>query len=185
MDILPFETVYEKIKDIRAGCHKSELEHLYTLASQAPEDALIVEVGSYLGSSAVTMAHTGRRIICIDCFKAYFDGFGQDQVVMHEEFRKNTRDYENIKLYRMESYKAEKYIKEPIDLLFIDGDHEYEGVKLDCNLYLPKVRPGGLAAFHDYQNTACPGVKQAVDEATGDWETVSNLWSIITKRKPM
>lgn len=37
----------------------------------------------------------------------------------------------------------------PIDFLFIDGDHRYEGVKKDYELYAPLVRPGGLIVFHD------------------------------------
>jgi predicted O-methyltransferase YrrM len=36
-----------------------------------------------------------------------------------------------------------------IDFLFIDGDHTYEGVKSDYEMYAPLVRPGGLIAFHD------------------------------------
>lgn len=38
---------------------------------------------------------------------------------------------------------------QPIDLLFIDGDHSYEAVKRDFELYSPLVRPGGLVGFHD------------------------------------
>lgn len=38
---------------------------------------------------------------------------------------------------------------EPIDFLFIDGDHSYEGVSRDFELYSALVRPGGLVAFHD------------------------------------
>ena len=37
----------------------------------------------------------------------------------------------------------------PLDFLFIDGDHSYEGVALDFEMYSPLVRPGGLIAFHD------------------------------------
>jgi predicted O-methyltransferase YrrM len=36
-----------------------------------------------------------------------------------------------------------------LDVLFIDGDHSYEGVKQDFLLYRDLVRPGGLVAFHD------------------------------------
>jgi predicted O-methyltransferase YrrM len=36
-----------------------------------------------------------------------------------------------------------------IDFLFIDGDHSYEGVKQDFDMYAPLVSPGGLIAFHD------------------------------------
>ncbi|MFZ6012191.1 MAG: class I SAM-dependent methyltransferase [Bacteroidota bacterium] len=38
---------------------------------------------------------------------------------------------------------------QPIDFLFIDGDHSYDGVKKDFELYSPLVRKGGLVAFHD------------------------------------
>jgi predicted O-methyltransferase YrrM len=36
-----------------------------------------------------------------------------------------------------------------LDYLFIDGDHHYEGVKRDFEMYAPLVRTGGLIAFHD------------------------------------
>jgi len=36
-----------------------------------------------------------------------------------------------------------------IDLLFIDGDHSYEGMLGDFAAYGPLVRPGGIIAIHD------------------------------------
>lgn len=36
-----------------------------------------------------------------------------------------------------------------LDVLFIDGDHSYQGVKQDCEMYSPLLRQGGLIAFHD------------------------------------
>jgi predicted O-methyltransferase YrrM len=38
---------------------------------------------------------------------------------------------------------------EPLDVLFIDGDHSYEGVRRDFELYSPLVRSSGLIALHD------------------------------------
>jgi predicted O-methyltransferase YrrM len=38
---------------------------------------------------------------------------------------------------------------QPVDFLFIDGDHTYAGVKQDFEMYSPLVRKGGLVAFHD------------------------------------
>jgi hypothetical protein len=35
------------------------------------------------------------------------------------------------------------------DVLFIDGDHSYEGVKSDTINYLPMLRDGGYVIFHD------------------------------------
>jgi predicted O-methyltransferase YrrM len=36
-----------------------------------------------------------------------------------------------------------------LDYLFIDGDHTYEGVKQDYEMYSPLVRKGGMIVFHD------------------------------------
>jgi len=36
-----------------------------------------------------------------------------------------------------------------LDVLFLDGDHSYEGVKSDFLAYRGFVRPGGLIVFHD------------------------------------
>lgn len=36
-----------------------------------------------------------------------------------------------------------------LDVLYLDGDHSYEGVKADFELFSPLVRPGGLIVFHD------------------------------------
>ena len=38
---------------------------------------------------------------------------------------------------------------DPVDFLFIDGDHSEQGVAQDFEMYGPLVRPGGLVAFHD------------------------------------
>jgi len=39
--------------------------------------------------------------------------------------------------------------KEKLDFLFIDGDHSYEGVKKDFEMYSSLVRKGGIIVFHD------------------------------------
>ncbi len=46
-----------------------------------------------------------------------------------------------------------------IDLLFIDGDHSYEGVWQDFRKYSPLVRPGGLIAFHDVSQRTTPATE--------------------------
>jgi cephalosporin hydroxylase len=48
----------------------------------------------------------------------------------------------------------------PFDFLFIDGDHETEGVLADFDMYSPLVRVGGLVAFHDYR---LESVRAAID----------------------
>jgi len=58
--------------------------------------------------------------------------------------------------------------KKPIDLLFIDGDHTYEGVVKDIDSWLPKVKDGGMVMFHDYCERE-PGVMQAVQFIQGHY----------------
>lgn len=36
-----------------------------------------------------------------------------------------------------------------LDVLFIDGDHSYDGVKKDFEYYSPYVKAGGIIVFHD------------------------------------
>jgi Methyltransferase domain len=52
----------------------------------------------------------------------------------------------------------------PIDLLFIDGDHSYEGVMADLSRYSFLVNPGGLILCHDADTASFPGVRKAIDE---------------------
>lgn len=53
----------------------------------------------------------------------------------------------------------------PIDVLFIDGDHTYAGVKADLEAYAPLVRPGGLIAMHDI----VPDFRTRYGRDTGRW----------------
>jgi len=60
-------------------------------------------------------------------------------------------------------------VPEEIHFLFVDGDHQYEGVAADLKHYGPRVVPGFLMAMHDI---ALTGAKQAMAEAlqTAEWK---------------
>jgi cephalosporin hydroxylase len=61
-----------------------------------------------------------------------------------------------------------------IDLLVIDGDHTYEGVRRDYELWSPLVRPGGLIAFHDIEpGLTADGVPRLWRELGGGREIVA------------
>lgn len=63
----------------------------------------------------------------------------------------------------MSSEVANQFKKNSMDCIFIDGDHTYEGVRLDIQLYSPFVKPGGYIFFDDY-NLNFRGVLRAVQE---------------------
>lgn len=64
-----------------------------------------------------------------------------------------------------------------VDFLFIDGDHTYEGVKQDFEMYSPLVADGGIVAFHDTEHRmnddpdSFYGVKRYWQEIEGRYET--------------
>ncbi|CAE8627582.1 unnamed protein product, partial [Polarella glacialis] len=58
---------------------------------------------------------------------------------------------------------ADWVASESVDLVFIDGDHSYEGAASDIAAWWPTVRPGGILAGHDY-TLIWPGVVRAVNE---------------------
>jgi predicted O-methyltransferase YrrM len=57
-----------------------------------------------------------------------------------------------------------------IDFLFIDGDHMYEGVRRDFEMYAISVAQGGIVAFHDAFIIDNPGV-----EVHRFWEQAATL----------
>lgn len=135
---------------------------LYDAAHSLPDPANIVEIGSFKGRSTCALGFgcegTRKRIYAIDPF----DGGGWDL---------NERDFfaqfkENVERcgvsHRIEPIKGlstdvARGWTRPIDLLFIDGSHDYEAVKADFEGFFPHVVPGGIVALHDVSED-WPGV---------------------------
>jgi len=67
-----------------------------------------------------------------------------------------------------ESSVVSKIWDTPIDLLFIDGAHHFEGIKRDTESWWPKVKKGGVALFHDYEGMNAPDISKYLDERFGD-----------------
>ena len=62
-----------------------------------------------------------------------------------------------------------------VDVLFIDGDHSYEGVKRDYEMYSPLVREGGVIGFHDIVPPSPDGPRPKGDFELQSGE-VSEFW---------
>lgn len=87
-----------------------------------------------------------------------------------------------VQLYSINGYstagstidKLERYLNgRKIDLLFIDGDHTYEGVKNDLMFYLPFLASNGHIAFHDI----LPAHREADGGFVNGWVIeVDQLW---------
>lgn len=72
--------------------------------------------------------------------------------------------YNKARLLKMRTTEAANEFEDSsVDLVFIDADHSYEGVRDDIRAWLPKVRKGGIICGHDFSEQF-PGVIQAVQE---------------------
>ena len=78
-----------------------------------------------------------------------------------EQFKANVGHFDNLKIVRGHSHDVAGHVPE-VDMVFIDGSHEYEAVKKDIELYAPKAKT--LICGHDYN---WPGVARAVREKFG------------------
>lgn len=79
------------------------------------------------------------------------------------EVIKNDRD--RVKIHRKKSLDiVGKFEDHSLDLVFIDGDHSYQGVSDDIKAWLPKIKFGGYIGGHDFDEPRFSGVREAVEE---------------------
>jgi predicted O-methyltransferase YrrM len=166
---------------------KKEKLRLYSIAYHLKTNPTIVEIGSYLGASSALLAAAAEQrkgvVYCVDTWQN--DAMSEGQRDTYQEFLKNTAPYvDYIHPLRGRSLEfAEEFVL-PIDLLFIDADHSYEGCLADTKAWLSKVSRGGIVIFHDYKYFQ--GVRQVVDEivqplVSNQGKVVENMyWAYIS-----
>jgi len=117
----------------------------------------VLEIGTARGGTLFLWTRLARPdavIVSIDLPGGRFGGgYNPRRGSVYHHF---PRSGQQLHLLREDSHQDSTLDKtralfggELIDFLFIDGDHTYEGVKKDWEMYSPLVRPGGLIAFHD------------------------------------
>jgi hypothetical protein len=120
------------------------------------EEIRMIEIGSYMGESTQVFASSQgfNHIIAIDPLDGYeefSEMFNYDWKTVEKEFKINTRYFDNITLLKDYSYNVVDTIEDNSQhMVYIDGDHSYAGVKRDIELFLPKIKEGGIIAGHDF-----------------------------------
>ncbi len=124
-----------------------------------PEDGLYVEVGVRNGRSLMfARKYSKGTVVGID--------------IGHEILLDKFKDCENWEFIHKASNEAVKNWTRPIDVLFIDGDHTYEGVKDDWDNFSPFVKKGGRVYFHDCDNTSPDVVRLFNEIDASKWDKV-------------
>ncbi len=166
-------------------------ENVYTeMVNHFPSNSHFVELGSFFGCSTIYMAveiiNSGKQIKFDSIDKWDFNwNLDNVSVNVYEEYLKNIEPIKHI-INPIRGFSKEivkNYEDSSLDFIFIDADHEYEGIKNDITWWYPKLKQNGIIAGHDYIE-AFPGVIKAVDEFFGKENIIRNGSSwILNKNK--
>jgi Cephalosporin hydroxylase len=151
---------------------------------------VVMEIGSYHGGTLFCwpqLATDDAVFISLDLPGEQFDGTYGDESI--EKFQSYMKSNQTLQCVRADSHSAETLEEivrildgRKIDFLFIDGDHSYEGVRSDFELYAPLVRQGGLVAFHDIQdNPYLPAMQ--VERFWSEVKTQYQMYEFIDQNK--
>jgi predicted O-methyltransferase YrrM len=131
-----------------------------------PVNAVVVEIGSFLGKSAIILASARKkrgsgRVHCVDPFDASGDAFSvsayraiaeADPRPLRARFQANIEraglaDW--VIVHEGTAATIAAAWTEPIDMLFLDGDQSPDGARLAYDAWAPFLKVGGIVAVHN------------------------------------
>ena len=157
--------------------------YLHHYASLLPEDAVIIEIGTRDGVSAICMAwalwRRGGRVLTIDpglvpggALAGSCREFIQGDI---ERVRRNIKTagvaHRVTPVPGTSADVLAHWTGEPVAMLFVDGAHTREDVAIDCG-WMKYVMHGGIAVFDDWIAPVESAVREHI-AANRDWEIVT------------
>ncbi|MBV9404471.1 MAG: class I SAM-dependent methyltransferase [Acidobacteriaceae bacterium] len=153
------DAAWAKARNVPGYIGEEEFRALGMLFTGAPSEGVAVEIGSFKGKSTVGLAalaaHYGfSPVISIDphdapCSTDPMLG-GKDS--SFDDFQSALRTAglaPQVEVHRALSRDVAGEWNRPIRFLWIDGDHTYDGAKLDFDSFSPYLVEGGIVALHD------------------------------------
>lgn len=148
------EEVQEVMQTVEGWITEKEGELLYRLAQQCSGKGVIVEIGSWKGRSTLCLAKGSRKgnNVSVYAVDTHTENIIGGSVITFDDFQHNIQrsGMDNIVVPIIKtSTDAAREFQQPVELLFIDGAHEYEAVKADVEWWGAKLVDGGILAIHD------------------------------------
>lgn len=155
-------------KSIKPHQNKQELMDATNHINDMDKDInTILELGSANGGSFYTWIRCLEPSLAISADLT----LSEHQQRFFQYFRNGTEiqtisgDTQSDKIFN----KITETIETGVDLVFIDADHSYGGVKSDWMQYKEIVKPGGIIAFHD------------INEGNDNWVEMPELWNELSE----
>ena len=183
------DSVFNRLSLIKPAQIKEEISQLLQFLKEK-KLKVILEIGTANGGTLFCfckIAGEDAKIISIDLPGGEFGGgYPKWKIPLYKSF---ARENQKIYLIRADSHRQETLEKvknilndKKVDFLFIDGDHTYQGVKKDFEMYYSLVKKDGIIGFHDIVS----GPEENVGEVPKFWKEIkerSKYQEIIKKRE--
>ena len=111
----------------------------------------VLEIGSYMGKTSVAIAEVISEIgeiYCVDPWESKNGKINPMLKIFNREFKRK-KLLHKVVIIQEYSTKPNIVIPKNLDLVFIDGDHSFEGLKNDWNLVERFLIKGGIVCLHD------------------------------------
>jgi predicted O-methyltransferase YrrM len=148
-------------KPVEGWLSEAQAQRLWEAAQRVPRGGLLVEIGSFRGRSAIVMASAladGARLVAIDPHAG--GDRGPQEIAAeaergeadHQAFLSNLSAAgveSRVEHVRKMSSDAHDDVREPIDVLYVDGAHRFAPARDDIVRWGARVRDGGTMLVHD------------------------------------
>lgn len=162
-----FEQIYQRANEAshETAFRGDEARALYDYLYKIPTGSNVIEIGIEFGRTTTIIAEVAKQR---NLHHFAIDNFSQDNGEQYKSFqfgRAKNYDWSQTIFIESDSKDAPIDRRKRYSLIFIDGDHSYEGVKSDIEIYRPLLAKNGYMMFHDYGRGSLEGVTDAVDES--------------------
>jgi len=171
---------------------------LYLLARENPMPGVVCELGSYMGGSVIPLALGAARskhsntVIAVDDHEWHRHAVAEVDSSLIERLPSTLPIFEqNLELAGVadrvrtvvsDTAAAAARVDSGVSLLLVDAGHDERSLRADIRAWLPKIAGGGIAAFHDYRNSAWPDVERIVDQLRADFTAFTALQTLALGR---
>jgi predicted O-methyltransferase YrrM len=136
------------------------IQYIESVSDKPLGEMMAVEIGTYQGAAADCFASAFKLLCTIDPWIRK----GREMIDVKAVWEEAMAEHKNVFHYQETGNEAAGYFPYSFfDFIYIDACHDYDSVKNDIKVWLPKLKDTGFLCGHDYPGRG-EGVKRAVDE---------------------
>jgi hypothetical protein len=180
-----------EVASIKGWLSRDAAVLLYDLAREVT-DGCIVEVGSYRGRSTVALARGAAaghspRVYAVEPHERFVGvlggAFGPEDRAAFFRNMVRTGAYEHVRLLNISSEILAPGWSEPVALLWLDGDHAYEGVRRDFDAWEQHLLPDCDVVLDDADDPEIGPYRLVQELGAMGWARVGQVGRVVHLRR--